>query len=68
MRVDPKNLKRLFIAEAKSVDDAVQKAAQHALRVHKRAGCPVSSWEDGRLVITPPEEIRVDEQPRRKRA
>jgi hypothetical protein len=68
MRVDPKNLKRLFIAEAKSVDDAVQKAARHALLVHKRAGCTVSSWENGRLVITPPEEIRIDDQPGEERA
>jgi hypothetical protein len=68
MRVKEKNLKELFLAEAEAVDMAAQRAAQHALRVHKRAGCPVSSWEDGRLVITPPEEIRVDEQPRRKRA
>jgi hypothetical protein len=67
MRVETKNLKELFLSEAKAVDEAAQRAAMHALRLHKRAGCPVSSWEDGRLVITPPEKILVDEQPREKR-
>lgn len=68
MKVDPKNRKRLFIAESKSVDDAAQKAAQYALLLHKHAGCPVSSWENGKLVITPPEKIRVDDQPQEERA
>jgi hypothetical protein len=68
MRVEPKNLKELFLAEAEAVDEAVRRAAEHALLVHKRAGCSVSSWEDGKLVITPPDKIRVDEKPRKERA
>jgi hypothetical protein len=67
MKVEAKNLKELFLAEAKAVDDAVQSAAEYALLVHKRAGCPVSSWEDGKIVITPPEKIRVNRQLRKKR-
>ncbi|MFL6230734.1 MAG: hypothetical protein ACJ741_18325 [Pyrinomonadaceae bacterium] len=68
MRVEAKNLKELLLAEAKAVDEAAQRAAEHALLVHKREGCPVSSWKDGRLVITPPEKIRVEEPSPKKRA
>jgi hypothetical protein len=62
MKVKPENLRTLFISEAESVDKAVQKAARHALLIRKRAGVPASSWVDGRLALTPPEEIEVEEE------
>ena len=34
-------------------------AVREALLDHKRAGNPVRIWRDGKVVIVPPEEIRV---------
>jgi len=42
---------------------ALRRAARNALLEHKRAGNPVASWEDGRVVIIPAEEITVEESP-----
>lgn len=67
MRVEPKNLKKLLIAEEKAVDEAVQKAVRHALLSHKRAGNSIASWEDGKVVIIPAEKIPVEEVEDRKR-
>lgn len=38
-------------------------AVRQVLWVHKRLGIPVSAWIDGKLVITPPEEIDVHVAP-----
>ena len=67
MRVEPKNLKKLLIAEEKAVDEAVQKAVQHALLSHKRAGNSIASWKDGKVVIIPAENIPVEDKDDRKR-
>lgn len=61
MKVKPKNLKDLFIAEEKAVDEAVQRAVRHALLSHKRAGNSIASWKDGKVVIIPAEEIPVED-------
>ena len=61
MKVAPENLKRLLIAEEKVVDEAIRKAVRHALLTHKRAGVPVSSWRDGKVVMIPADEIQVEE-------
>jgi hypothetical protein len=53
----------LLVAEEKAVDEAVQKAVRHALLIHKRAGNPIASWKDGKVVIIPAEEIEVEEMP-----
>ncbi|HKG14799.1 MAG TPA: hypothetical protein VKB12_15840 [Pyrinomonadaceae bacterium] len=42
---------------------ALRRAVRSALLEHKRAGNPVASWKDGRVVITPAEEIQVEETP-----
>jgi secreted trypsin-like serine protease len=63
MRVKTDNLKDLLIAEEEAVDGAVRRAVRHALLTHKRAGNPVASWKDGRVVIIPAEEIQVEEAP-----
>jgi hypothetical protein len=63
VRIKTDNLKDLLIAEEEAVDAAVQRAVRHALLMHKRAGNPVASWEDGRVVIIPAEEIEVEETP-----
>ncbi len=39
--------------------------ARHPRRTarHKRLGESIAVWRDGRVVIVPPEEIDVDEEP-----
>jgi hypothetical protein len=53
--------KRLLISEGESVDGAMRDAVRHALLTHKRAGNPVASWKDGRVVIIPADENLVEE-------
>jgi hypothetical protein len=36
---------------------AVRTAVREAVRDHKRAGNPIASWQDGRVVIVAPEDI-----------
>jgi hypothetical protein len=51
------------------VDDAdeilrlAQKAVRAALIDHKQAGNPVAVWRDGKVVIIPPEEIVIPDDP-----
>lgn len=63
MRIKTDNLKDLLIAEEEAVDAAVLRAMRHALLTHKRAGNPVASWKDGKVVIIPVGEIQVEEVP-----
>jgi hypothetical protein len=46
------------------IENVLRRAVHHALRMHKRAGNPIAEWRDGRVVIIPPEEIIVDDEPR----
>ncbi|MFL6336008.1 MAG: hypothetical protein ACJ754_22085 [Pyrinomonadaceae bacterium] len=63
MKIKTDNLQDLLIAEEQAVDAAVRRAVRHALLTHKRAGNPVASWKDGKVVIIPAEEIQVEESP-----
>jgi hypothetical protein len=63
MRVPADNQKRLLIAEEKAVDEAMRQAVRHALLTHKRAGKPIASWKDGKVIIIPADEIHVEETP-----
>jgi hypothetical protein len=65
MKIKSDNLQDLLIAEEKAVDEAVNRAVRHALLAHKRAGNPVASWENGKVVMIPAEKIPVDERKRR---
>ena len=63
VKVPPDSHERLLIAEGKAVDEAMNEAVRHALLTHKRAGNPIASWRDGKVVIIPAEEIEVEETP-----
>ena len=63
LKVAPGSHKRLLIVEGRAVDEAMREAMRHALLTHKRAGNPVASWKDGKVVIIPAEEIQVEESP-----
>lgn len=45
------------------MDAAISRAVREALLRHKRLGESIAVWRDGQVVIVPPEEIVVDEEP-----
>jgi hypothetical protein len=48
-------------AEAAVVEAAMRAAVHEALLLHKRAGQPVVTWENGNIVWTPADQIAVDD-------
>lgn len=44
------------------ITGALSKAVNEALLQHKKAGNPVASWEDGKIVWLQPEDIPVEEK------
>jgi hypothetical protein len=50
-----------FFSDSKRVAAAMGQAVQDALRVHKALGHSVVSWENGKVVIIPPDEIQLEE-------
>lgn len=61
----PVDIQALF-ADGKEIDAALREAARNAMIMHKRMGYPAVTWENGRVVWVPPEEIVVDEPPARE--
>ena len=55
--------RKINVVQGEPVVAALRRAARSALLEHKRAGNPVASWKDGRVVIIPAEEIQVEETP-----
>lgn len=51
------------VVQGELVVAALRRAVRAALLEHKRAGNPVASWKDGKVVIIPAEEIQVEETP-----
>jgi hypothetical protein len=52
---------REVLADGKLIEDIFRRAVRHALLEHKRAGNSIAVWQDGRVVIIPPEEIPVED-------
>jgi hypothetical protein len=48
-----------FAEHAIEIGEVLQRAVNHALRMHKRLGNPIATWKDGKVVIVPPEEIVI---------
>ena len=48
-----------FAANAIEIGKVFQRAVNDALRMHKRLGNPIAAWQDGKVVIIPPEEIII---------
>jgi hypothetical protein len=55
--------RNINVVQGEPVVTALRRAARSALLEHKRAGNPVASWRDGKVVIIPAEEISVEESP-----
>jgi len=49
-----------FFSNGKEIDEALQGAVREALYQHKKAGNPVVSWQDGKIVWIQPEDIIVE--------
>jgi hypothetical protein len=48
------------IADEQLLDRIVEeagRAVEEAVRDHKRAGNPIAEWQNGRVVLVPPEQI-----------
>ncbi len=59
---DPETLSQI-LAESAAVEAAVREAVRDALLMHKRLGNPVATWQDGRVVLIPADQIPVDDGP-----
>lgn len=53
----------LFVSHGQEVEALFQQAVQRALWRHKRLGNPVAVWENGQVVMVPPEEIEIEIEP-----
>lgn len=53
--------KVLNVVQGEPVVAALRRATRSALLDHKRAGNPIASWKDGKVVVIPAEEIQVEE-------
>lgn len=50
--------------DKEKITSALSKAINEALLQHKKAGNPVASWKDGKIVWIQPEDIPVEEKNR----
>jgi hypothetical protein len=62
MSEDGKGILGDWDATGEEIRQAMGDAINAALREHKRAGHSVVVWEDGRIVVVPPEEIVVPDE------
>ena len=61
MRTDIHKSRDLLVSHGKEVEEILRCAVRNALLEHKRAGNPIASWEEGRVVLIEANEIPVDE-------
>jgi hypothetical protein len=45
------------------IEAAMKKGVRDALRRHKLLGESIAVWRDGKVVIVPPEEIEIPDEP-----
>ena len=60
MKIENNTHKNLFTENRERIKETLQQALQHALLMHKRAGNPIASWQNGKVVIIQPEDIIVE--------
>jgi hypothetical protein len=53
--------KRLLLEHGEAVEGVLRRAVNHALLMHKRAGNPIATWRNGKVVLIPPDEIEVSD-------
>jgi hypothetical protein len=57
----PEDVRKLL--DEGAVLNALRRGVQRELRMHKALGNPIAQNIDGKLVIIPPEEIKIEEPP-----
>lgn len=63
MKREPNIPEELFVTHGKEIEEILRRAVRHALWKHKRLGHSIAVWRDGKVVIVPPEEIPVEDDP-----
>lgn len=48
--------------KAKEIETILREAGRQARIMHKKLGNPIASWENGKVVIIPPEEIPIEDE------
>lgn len=51
--------KRLFVEYGEAIEEVLRHAVDQALLMHRRLGNSIAVWENGKVVIVPPEKIRT---------
>ena len=57
---DPETLQQI-LEEGDAVVAAIQESVREALLMHKRLGLPVVTWQDGKVVWIPADQISIDD-------
>lgn len=50
------DIDRIF-EDGRLIDEAIKESVHKALMEHKRAGNPIATWKDGKVVLVQPEAI-----------
>lgn len=51
----------MLAQRGKEIEAILREAGRQALLQHKKLGNPIASWQDGKVVIIPPEEIPIED-------
>lgn len=54
----------LCVPHGKELENILREAGRQARIVHKKLGNPIASWQDGNVIIIPPEEISIEDDQR----
>lgn len=60
MRIEIHGSTHLLVSHSEDVEEILRRAVRSALLEHKRAGNPVASWEEGRVVMIEADKISVE--------
>jgi len=52
-----------LVRDAENIEKLFRLAVREELIKHKCMGNPIAAWEDGKVVIIPPEEIEIPPDP-----
>ena len=53
---------RLFVEHGKAIEKVLRSGVCQTLVMHKRLGHSIAAWQDGKVVIIPPDEIVVSDE------
>ena len=63
MTTQTKSRKEELLEWARGVEESARQSAREAVLLHKKMGVPIVVMRAGKMVIVPPEEIVVDDEP-----